>query len=218
MKNENLIEDLSSQLSKPTGENGIEVGNAMNQTNKEMITSSIDLLEVKNHDKILEIGHGNCSHLTEIIKDKNVHYSGLEISETMKKEAERINEKFIKLNQAQFLIYDGNKIPFEDQKFDQIFTVNTIYFWENHELFLNEIYRVLKPNGKFILTFVNEDFMKDLDFVDDNFQLFNEEKAKTLLEKSGFKIISIKNKTDNIKSKIGDLANRDYMVIISEKS
>jgi SAM-dependent methyltransferase len=59
-------------------------------------------------------------------------------------------------------LYEGKKLPFEDETFDKIFTVNTVYFWENPVEFLNEIYRVLKDDGTFVLTFGQRDFMEKL--------------------------------------------------------
>ncbi|MHC0443676.1 class I SAM-dependent methyltransferase, partial [Flavobacterium sp. 3-210] len=80
----------------------------------------------------------------------------------MFQEARKINRNFVSQKQAFFSLYDGNKIPFEDETFDKVFTVNTIYFWQKPEDLLSEIYRVLKPNGNFCLTFAEEDFMKKL--------------------------------------------------------
>jgi ubiquinone/menaquinone biosynthesis C-methylase UbiE len=33
-------------------------------------------------------------------------------------------------NQADFVLYEGEKLPFEDRTFDKIFTSNTVYFWK----------------------------------------------------------------------------------------
>jgi ubiquinone/menaquinone biosynthesis C-methylase UbiE len=42
-------------------------------------------------------------------------------------------------------------IPFEDESFDRILTVHTIYFWPDPERGLREILRVLKRGGRLVL-------------------------------------------------------------------
>lgn len=112
----------------------------MNKSNIQMTLDSIEALELSKNDILLEIGHGNSGHLEKIYKKgKNIQYSGLEISETIKLEAEKINEKLLKKLQGTFFLYDGIKIPSPENYFDEIFTVNTIYFWENPKDFIAEI-------------------------------------------------------------------------------
>src|SRR5258708_10309805 len=46
-------------------------------------------------------------------------------------------------------------LPFEDQHFDKIMTIHTLYFWpEPHEpsQALSELCRVLKPGGRLVFT------------------------------------------------------------------
>ena len=209
------LEEIEKQLSHPDGENGLKIAENMNESNIQMTNSSIDSLSLLEQDILLEIGHGNCGHLNKIFeKVKDIHYFGLEISKTMKNEAERINQKIIQKKHISFQEYDGNKIPFLNNSFNKIFTVNTIYFWKDPIAFLNEIHRVLKVNGIFVLTFSQKGFMKKLPFVKEKFSLYNDEDLRQIIEKTNLKIIEIINKTDKVKSKTGDLVNREYSVVI----
>ena len=49
---------------------------------------------------------------------------------------------------VRFELYDGSVFPFGDEEFDRLFTVNTIYFWEDPAHTLSEVHRVLKPGGR----------------------------------------------------------------------
>ena len=151
MKQEEL-QAIASQLKHPTGEKGIEMGNMMNETNINMTKHSIQNLNISNENRILELGHGNAGHVEFLFEQaEKLKYYGLEMSELMFQEARQINRNFVSQKQAFFSLYDGNTIPFEEELFDKIFTVNTIYFWQNPEELLAEIYRVLKPNGIFVI-------------------------------------------------------------------
>ena len=217
MKQEEL-KAIASQLKHPTGEKGIEMGNMMNETNINMTHHSIQNLHIQSGDKILELGHGNAGHVEFLFEQaQNLKYYGLEMSELMFQEARQINRNFVSQKQAFFSLYDGNKIPFDDFSFNKIFTVNTIYFWENPEQLIFEIYRVLLQKGVFCITFAEESFMKQLPFTQFEFDLYSTEKAEKLIEKIPFKIIRKETLTEKVKSKTGELVDRDFTTLVLEK-
>ena len=217
MKQEEL-QAIASQLKHPTGDKGIEMGNMMNETNINMTHHSIQNLHIQSGDKILELGHGNAGHVAFLFEQaQNLKYYGLEMSELMFHEARQINRNFVSQKQAVFSLYDGNKIPFEDLSFNKIFTVNTIYFWENPEQLLLEIHRVLLQKGIFCITFAEESFMKQLPFTQFEFDLYSTEKAEKLIEKTPFKIIGKETLTEKVKSKTGELVDRDFTTLVLEK-
>lgn len=214
---EELIE-IEKQLSKPEGENGVTMAENMNETNIKVIIDSIDFLNPNEADKLLEIGHGNCSHLEKIYENKNsIEYFGLEISKTMKTEAERINHNLIQNHQINFSLYDGEKIPFQNNYLDKIFTVNTIYFWKNPSNFIAEIHRVLKTNGILVIGYAQKEFMKKLPFVNSVFSLYNTEDINELFKNSGLQIIDHITKSDVVSSKLGEKVERTYSIVKVQK-
>jgi SAM-dependent methyltransferase len=211
---EKEIREIEKQLSCPSGTNGIAVGQRMNHSNIEMTKSSIQQLELEANQMILELGHGNCGHLDLIfLEATNIKYFGLEVSETMWKEAQKLHSN----TSAEFKLYDGQKIPFPDNFFHRIMTVNTIYFWENPSLLIAEIERILQPNGIFILTYADKSFMKDLPFVGEKFKLFGKDDITNLVSPSNLSIIDFQEKSDEVESKIGDKVQRKYFVVTIKK-
>jgi len=208
---------LAQNLANPQGEKGIEIGEMMNATNIGMTLESIHALMIEDNEHILEIGHGNAGHLKSLLKlAKNIKYTGVDISETMHNEAKKLNIEF--KDQAEFVLYEGEKCPFEEEVFDKIFTVNTVYFWNKPVEYLNEIYRVLKDNGTVILTFGQKDFMQTLPFTAYNFKLYTNDEMEELISKSHFKRMKISEKEEEIKSKTGnELIKRIYTVLTIKK-
>ncbi|WP_278380305.1 class I SAM-dependent methyltransferase [Chryseobacterium arthrosphaerae] len=211
------LKTLAQNLANPQGEKGIEVGEMMNATNISMTMESVRTLLIEDGEHILEIGHGNAGHLKHILDlAQNLAYTGIDISETMNQEAKRLNKDF--LHQADFILYEGKKLPFQDQTFDKIFTVNTVYFWEKPVDFLNEIYRVLKDGGTFVLTFGQRDFMEKLPFTAYDFTLYNNNEMEELISKSHFKRMKITEKEEEIKSKTGnETIQRIYTILTIKK-
>jgi ubiquinone/menaquinone biosynthesis C-methylase UbiE len=217
MKTEEL-QAIASQLKHPTGEKGIEMANMMHETNINMTRHSIQNLNIKDGDSILELGHGNAGHVELLFEQtNNLKYYGLEMSELMFQEARQINRNFVSQKQAFFSLYDGNIIPFRDAFFNKIFTVNTLYFWQQSEKMLLEIHRVLKTKGVFCLTFAEESFMKQLPFTKYEFELYSTEKAENLIQKTTFKLVKKETLTEKIKNKTGELVDRSFTTLVLEK-
>lgn len=208
---------LAKNLANPQGAKGIEIGEMMHATNIGMTMESIHALIIEDSNHILEIGHGNAGHLKSLLKiAKDLKYTGIDISETMHNEAGNLNIEF--KDQADFVLYEGEKLPFEDEVFDKIFTVNTVYFWKEPVAYLNEIYRVLDDNGTFVLTFGQREFMQTLPFTEYNFKLYSNDEMEELVSKSHFKRMKISEKEEAIKSKTGDeLIKRIYTVLTIKK-
>ncbi|MCQ9635635.1 class I SAM-dependent methyltransferase [Chryseobacterium sp. WG14] len=208
---------LAHNLANPQGEKGIEIGEMMNASNIGMTLESIKALVIEDDEHILEIGHGNAAHVKSIISlAHNIRYTGIDISETMYYEARRLNEAFE--DQADFVLYEGSILPFKDQTFNKIFTVNTVYFWENPLAFLNEIYRVLKDDGTFVLTFAQKDFMEKLPFTAYDFKLYNNSEMEELISQSHFKRMKTSEREEEIKSKTGEeTIQRIYTVLTIKK-
>lgn len=216
--NQEELKELAAQLRQPKGSKGIEVADLMNDINIAMTHHAIENLNISDNDKIMELGHGNCKHLSHLLNQKsNLTYYGLELSELMYKEAERINQHFIKNKQAHFFHYNSLEIPFSNNYFNKIFTVNTIYFWSNPKHLLDELFRILKPNGTLCITFVQKEFMQQLPFTAYGFTLYDNEKLTKLISSTQFKITDSKTQTETIKSKTGDSVDREFATFILKK-
>ncbi|WP_316830386.1 class I SAM-dependent methyltransferase [Pedobacter aquatilis] len=211
---EEHLKEIARQLSCPEGAMGLKTGEVMNINNIGMTTSAIEALSIAKNDIILEIGHGNAAHLADILTSAdNVTYFGADISETIISAAEEINARYIAENQASFHLTNGKNLPFGNESFDKIFTVNTLYFWGNPIQYLNEIKRVLKPTGLFVIAFADKKFMESLPFTKFGFELYEEKKAIALLDGAGFKIIKSIIKTEKVQSNAGNFVTRDYFTI-----
>ena len=53
---------------------------------------------------------------------------------------------------------DINKLPFEDNSFDIVFSGGVLEYFENYEIPMSEMTRVLRPNGVFAANMVPRKF------------------------------------------------------------
>jgi len=215
---EEELKEVASQLGNPDGSAGVKTGERMYHSNANMISFGINSLDIKSGDIVLEIGPGNGGHVSSIANIAGaVQYHGVDISETMVQEANKLNEELVTAGQVSFTLSDGNILEFGDDTFDKIFTVNTVYFWKNPSAFASEIYRVLKPGGVFSLVFSDKSFMQQLPFTRFGFQLYDRPLAEQLLSEANFSILITIEELEMTKSNLGEDVERPVIAVVAKK-
>lgn len=209
-----FYKQLAKQLGNPSGKEGIQLGLDMNTSNKSMIENTLAALNLQEEEYILEIGPGNGKHVAGLLeKGKNIHYVGLDISETMVQEAQKNLVQYSNESNVIFQHYNGQNIPFSNNFFDCIFTINTIYFWEKPLEFLDELARVLKPNGTLLLCFGLKEYLEKMPFTEYGFRLYNQKDLENLVSKSNLNIKSFKIFQDSISQRDGNTYTREYAIV-----
>jgi len=179
---------IAAQLRKPEGTAGIETGLQMNQSNRHMNLFAIEALRMQENDKVLEIGMGNGEFIREIIGvHPSVRYTGADYSATMIDEATKRNQQAITDGQVEFVLSTANFLPFEDNTFDKVLCVNTLYFWEPVAE-LSELRRVLKPGGILVAAIRPKSIMENFPFTQYGFTLYSDESLSQTLSAAGFAV------------------------------
>lgn len=132
-------------------------------------------------------------------------------------EALKKNEIFIATGQAQFYLADAKDLPFEKEIFDKVFSINTIYFWENPQIVLAEIWRVLKPKGQVTISLRPKSIMEHYPFVKYGFKMFAKEDLKELISKNNFTVVDIIEKEEPEIELNGELTKTATLLIRAEK-
>lgn len=201
---------LAGQLACPSGTDGIKTGVQMQTVNRNMIRETIDRISLKEADTILEIGPGNASHIDLLLqRAKGIRYFGADTSATMIAEAQKHAAEQV----VSFHLTDGLSLPFDNIFFNSIFSINTLYFWKDPIGYAREVHRVLKPEGRFHLTFAEKSSIHHLPFTSYGFRLYDTEEAVQLLTKAGFKIRNVDTCSEEIVSNGGDLLQRQFTII-----
>lgn len=110
--------------------------------------------EIKNGDKVLDVGCGN-GRLFATIQDKQVEYVGIDNSDELIKIAQ---ERFKDFSNAEFIVADALDLPFGDDSFDIVYSIAVLHHVPSNEFrlkMLSEAGRVVKPAGKVIVTVWN---------------------------------------------------------------
>lgn len=209
---------MASQLSCPEGEEGIKTAQRMARTNDQMTRETFKALQLTAGDEVLEIGPGNGSHVKNLMQlAENIKYCGIDISETMVEAARELNLELMSSNPVSFSLTPADRLNFNGNSFDKIFTVNTIYFWEDPEAYATEIFRVMKPGGIFSLGFASRDFMEGLPFTKYRFNLYDKVAVQALLVKAGFAVLNFIEFLDVTTSNTGVVVERAVLIARATK-
>lgn len=190
----------------------------MFETNRHITQLSVEALCPAENDVVLEIGMGVARQAEMILQSASgVRYWGVEMSTLMLDQALAIHREWVEAGKVAFHFSDGTKLPFADKTCDKIFTVNTLYFWEEPIAYLHEIQRVLTDNGVFCLTFASADFMKKLPFSGYGFNLYSVDEVLEMFQQTDFTIREVRSVVEPNVFHVDGRADREIFFLIAEK-
>jgi ubiquinone/menaquinone biosynthesis C-methylase UbiE len=190
-----MIKTLGEQLRKPSGLFGRLVAKMMEMRNKEYYKKIISKLDIKEGDKIFEIGYGPGLGISLLANNTiNCPISGIDFSDLMYNKATKRNKKFIDNGIVNLRYGDLLTVDINQETYDKIFCVNVIYFWSDLNIVFEKIYSILNTGGIYCIFMTHEKEIGKLKFTKD-FCKYSIEKVETELKKAGFK--SIEYELDN---------------------
>jgi ubiquinone/menaquinone biosynthesis C-methylase UbiE len=115
--------------------------------------------------KVLDVACGT-GEFERLLLDKNPtqKITGIDISENMLSVAQ---EKYKTYPNVKFHKASVHSLPFDNHCFDVVLSANAFHYFDEPQIALAEMTRVLKPNGKIVILDWNKDYLvcKILDWV-----------------------------------------------------
>ena len=144
---------LNAQFKVPSGVCGALVGFAMANIYKERLDWTVETLDVRPDDHILEIGFGPGIAIQRVSTlAKNGFVAGVDPSRVMVRQAKRRNRAAIRAGRVEIQRGSVHELPFPTKRFDKAFAINSFHHWPRpQEANLNEVMRVLKPGGQIFI-------------------------------------------------------------------
>ncbi len=110
----------------------------------------------------LEIGPGpGYLGLEWLSRTEGTRLWGLDISNNMTFIAVQNADKYGLKERVEYFRGDAWMMPFEDECFDSVFSNGSLHEWTYPERILNEVERVLKPGGRYVIA----DHRRDMNFI-----------------------------------------------------
>lgn len=189
---------LAGQLSRPTGIIGkFILGPLWNRRNARLNDVTLACLELGAEDRVLELGFGGGYLLEKIISQaKRGFVAGVDVSPVMVKNCRARWRKAIAAGQVDVQVGRAEALPYPDGHFSKASSVNSIFYWSDVRQGLAEIYRVLQPGGKAVLTFTCRKDLEKKRFAQYGVKVYNEQELESMLANVGFREIKTTRERD----------------------
>jgi len=110
-----------------------------------------EVAEFSSHlgEKVLEIGVGVGTDILQYAKNKSI-VSGIDLTRNaIELTRQNLNRYDVRIDRLE--VADAENLPFNDNHFDLVFSFGVLHHTPNTEKAINQIHRVLKPEGKTII-------------------------------------------------------------------
>ncbi|APT48069.1 class I SAM-dependent methyltransferase [Bacillus safensis] len=182
---------IGKQMREPKGLFSKWVARYMEKNHHNINEWTIQLLNIQENDRILEIGTGRGITLSKVAEklDRGKVY-GVDASRHMIKYAKRKHKKLAEQDKAVITLGKAEQLPFEDRSFNKLFTVQTIYYLKDIEQVMKEVYRVLQVDGEVFLSFQKQELINEQK-CSTSFSSYSEEEISRLFSAYHFREVSV---------------------------
>lgn len=186
-------ETLAQQSRKPSGWLGKYILQPMFvKGNADLNQLILELMTVQANEQVLEVGFGPGELLIQLCQQSpSAQFTGLDFSPLMLHQAALHAKSFIESRQLTLIEASSDNMPFENSSFHQVACANTLYFWQPPEPHFKEIFRVLRPGGKFVMGFRTGEQIDGMNLHSSIFGRYTTEEVESLLELAGFENIRL---------------------------
>lgn len=181
-----LLKSFFNQCARPEGSLGRAMLCFMNYTHAPLTNWGLKLVNVQDGWTMLDVGCGGGFTIRRLLnRSKDAQVYGIDISEESVTKARQVNAEVL---DKQVYVTQGSaeQLPYNDEMFDLVTAVETVYFWPNLPDCLQEVRRVLKPGGKFAIMVEVVDSDSKWTSIVDGMTAYTPEQLKTLLDDAGF--------------------------------
>ena len=183
---------------KPVGLGGKIMVTMMNVGHSVVARWGLQFLNAAPDAKVLDCGCGGGATIRRLLKKcPQGIVQGVDYSSVSVKKSKKVNEAAIAEGRCAVLQGSVAALPFKTDEFDAVTAFETVYFWSDLSRCFQEVYRVLKPGGVFLIcNESNGDTDKDEKWTEiiGGMTIYKDAELKTYLEQVGFHDVQIHKK------------------------
>ena len=189
---------ISNQFGKPGGWLGRMIEKRMSKRTAIDAEWTVSLLNIQPKSKILEIGFGGGVSTQLASKYATQGFvAGIDHSITMVQVARKRNADAIKTGRMELNQGDAASVPYPDESFDIVFSLHSIYFWDNPVECLKGFRRVLKPDGLLAITIQPKNKWGREQIDSPGMTLFFGNEIGEMFSSAGFQNVRTESSTEN---------------------
>ena len=205
---------LARQLGNPEGDIGRAVGDYMSANNAPVSSAAFRRLGLARGNRVLEIGFGNGKLIPALLAlQPDLAYTGIDISETMLVEATAFNRALVESRRVDLKLASVEAMPFPDGSFDRAVAVNVIYFWPDPQRAIEELHRVLRPDGVLVVAGITPEAAAGLPIVQHGFRIYDQKRLEEMHRHAGFRSLDVEIYRETTQRLDGGSHERSYYLL-----
>lgn len=180
-----VSEFMARQFGRPSGLFGrVFMGRLLNRANIRGNSLIFELMAVEERDDVLEVGFGGAHLLLRVAQHVGRgSVTGVELSQPMVARAKRHTRALANVHLQHGSVDD---LPFDNEVFSCVVSVNTVYFWTELQRGLTELARVSRPGARLVLGFGSNSDMRRAGYAERGFSLYSTDEISAGVETAGF--------------------------------
>jgi arsenite methyltransferase len=211
---EEAVRETARQLARPTGEGGLKITTAMNESNAFITARALEVLSLEVGEALVEIGPGNAGLSREAVAGLGGEgtYLGFEYNEDIAAVARETLvecETPVEVRSGDFM----DHAP-EAATFDALMAVNVVYFFEDLDAFVGRCCEWLRPGGRAAIGLRSLQAMTALPISKHGFHLRSLDELLRALHRAGFNSVQARYFNEGT-TNLGDLTISVDSIIVS---
>lgn len=181
----------TKNFGKPEGTIGRIILNSMNSGHTLISKWGLSQYQWKEDTKALDIGCGGGMNVKRMLEfSPRGRVAGIDISEESVRKSRQVNRKSLG-KRCDIKKGSADSIPYKDGRFDVVTAFETIYFWQDVPKAFQEVFRVLKPGGTFMVICEMTDPKTMWKKLVENITVYTPEQLEDFFLKAGFQEVKI---------------------------
>ena len=203
MLSESIRKYISNQFKKPSGLFGRFIERGMSKRTTVDAEWTISLLNIQPASRMLEIGFGGgLAAELAIKKAPDGFLAGIDHSNTMVEIASKRNADAIKAGRMILKQGGAESISYPDESFDIIYSLHSIYFWDNPVECVKSYRKILKSGGSLAITIQPKNRWRDDQINTPGMDFFLGDQIVEMFNAAGYQDVRMETLSDSEGAKL----------------
>ena len=189
---------LAKQLSRPSMVLGqLIFAPLWNRHNLALNDLTLQKLNLQSNDHVLEVGFGGGYLLGKMMSTLTFgSLAGVDNSKAMVRFCEKRYRSFIRSGKLALQHASAEQLPYADNRFTKVCSVNSIFYWPDARCAIGEFWRVLCEAGLLILCFTSKESLARRNFSKQGLKLYEQNEVVEMMERVGFRQVKAQRAQD----------------------